>query len=241
MPWCGPITLTRRAGGAGRPPCKGWTRPLSWFEHRPRWNVGPHPGGPGECRVGRQGPRPGRPAGGGWCPGGRDPRIGKPPHQFPVGTVGEAAGPSGCLPPGASAALVPGRRPIYEWRKVDRGETPHWIARPHRGDFLPGRACGIDGGPWRRADPLLRDPHHEPRSAGGGLPSMPGCRWWFPRRTGSLWLDPRGEGRRRWQAPTPVHERLGSLRLGRWSTLSNRPANDGPELLEVVPGTPERP
>lgn len=124
---------------------------------------------------------------------------------------------------------------FYEWRRDPGGKTPFWITRPDRGVYtLAGiweRWRDGEGGQVRSfailttgAGPLLAPIHDR----------MPVVVQPADREE---WLDPASdaEGLLRLLHAPPE----GELEAWPVSTLVNRPANDGPELLAGVPGMGE--
>lgn len=126
---------------------------------------------------------------------------------------------------------------FYEWKKDPGGKTPHWIARPDREIFtfagLWDRWKDGEGGQIRSFTILTTGPSPVVASIHDRMPLI------VPPGNRAEWLDPGVD-------PVRIAELLRTMDPGEleaWpiGTLVNRPANDGPELLEGVPGArPER-
>jgi putative SOS response-associated peptidase YedK len=121
---------------------------------------------------------------------------------------------------------------FYEWRKDPGGKTPHWIARPdHRIFTLAGvweRWKDGSGGQVRSFAILTTDSNARVAPIHDRMPVV------IPPEARGGWLDPATEPGHLQELLHPPPER--ELQAWPVSTLVNRPANDGPELLEGVPG-----
>lgn len=205
-----------------------------FLEHRPRWNVAPTQEAP-VVRVDDQGPRL-DPLRWGLVPWwADDPRIGNRLINARSETVARQRAFRDAFRRG-QRCLVPVDG-FYEWRNDPGGKTPHWIARPDREIFtlagLWDRWKDPEGGQIRSFVILTTEPSPAVAPIHDRMPLV------VPPGDRTLWLDPEAD-------PERVEGLLRSMEPGEleaWpvSTLVNRPANDGPGLLEGVPGRrPER-
>lgn len=126
---------------------------------------------------------------------------------------------------------------FYEWRKDPGGKTPHWIARPDRGVFtLAGvweRWRDGAGGQVRSFAILTTDSNALLAPIHDRMPVV------IPRAHRARWVDPGTDPGTLGDLLHPPPE--GELEVWPVSRQVNRPANDGPELLEGVPGVRQRP
>lgn len=206
-----------------------------FLEHRPRWNVAPTQEVP-VLRVDDEGRRLDALRWGlvpWWAD---DPRIGNRLINARSETVAKQRAFRDAFSRG-QRCLVPVDG-FYEWRNDPGGKTPHWITRPDRGIFtlagLWDRWKDPGGGQIRSFVILTAEPSPEVAPIHDRMPLV------VPAAERSVWLDPAAD-------PAAVDAMIRSMEPGEleaWpvSTLVNRPANDGPELLDGVPGArPEPP
>lgn len=199
-------------------------------DHHPRWNVAPTQEVP-VVRDDGEGPRLDDLRWGlvpWWAD---DPSIGNRLINARSETVGSRRAFREAFGEGRRC-LVP-TDGFYEWRKDPGGKTPHWVCRPDRGVFtmagLWDRWRDPAGGQIRSFTVLTRPSTGRVRSIHDRMPVI---------------VEP--EDRRDWLGANVSRSRLEEILvrdpppLEPWpvATRVNRPANEGPELLDGVPDPP---